>query len=146
MEYELFRSKLKHQADRTLISNIIDSSSSGEHPHRSEAMALVIERSIQERRERMLKKKRDVPSTPTKAGKETKVGRLKEPLTTNAGTSPSLEQTVKLACNCGAVLSDSSIHGLICRDRRLPLRCAHCLVERLGNAKVCVGCHGKFGG
>ena len=54
MEYELYRSKLKPLVDRTLIHNVIDSSSSGEHPHRWETMALVFERSIQERRERML--------------------------------------------------------------------------------------------
>ena len=55
MEYELFRSKLKPLVDRTLIPNIIESSSSGEHPHHAVAMGLILERSIQERRERMSK-------------------------------------------------------------------------------------------
>ena len=55
MEYELFRSKLKPLVNRTLIPNIIESSSSGEHPHHALAMGLILERSIQERLERMSK-------------------------------------------------------------------------------------------
>ena len=53
MEHELFRSKLKSLVDRTLIPSIIEGSSSGEHPHHAVAVWLVLERSTQERRERM---------------------------------------------------------------------------------------------
>ena len=56
MEYELFRSKLKPSVDGTLISGIIRSSSSGLSSHRTAIMELIIEGSIQERRERMFAK------------------------------------------------------------------------------------------
>ena len=56
MEHELFQSKLKHLVDGALLSKIIESSSTGEHPHRTAAMELVIERSVRDRRERMLAK------------------------------------------------------------------------------------------
>ena len=61
MEHELFQSRLKPLVDRALISDIIKSSSSGGHPHRTAAMELVIERSIQGRRERMLAKAKSAP-------------------------------------------------------------------------------------
>ena len=61
MEHELFQSRLKPLVDRALISDIIESSSSGGHPHRTAAMELVIERSIQGRRERMLAKAKSAP-------------------------------------------------------------------------------------
>ena len=69
MEYELFRSKLKPLVNRSLIPDIIVNSSSGEHPHRTVAMGLIIERSIQERRKRTLEKGKnasppDSPSQP----------------------------------------------------------------------------------
>ena len=56
MEHELFQSKLKPLVDRALLSDIIESSSTGEHPHRAAAMELILERSIQERLERKLTK------------------------------------------------------------------------------------------
>ena len=56
MEHELFQSKLKPLVDGASISDIIESFSSGEHPHRTAAMELILERSIQERRERILAK------------------------------------------------------------------------------------------
>ena len=56
MEHELFQSKLKHLVDGALLSRIIESSSTGEHPHRTAAMELVIERSVRDRRERMVAK------------------------------------------------------------------------------------------
>ena len=56
MEYKLYQSKLKPLVNRTLIRNIIESSSTGEHPHHSVAMWLIVEKSIQERRERMLER------------------------------------------------------------------------------------------
>ena len=54
MEHELFQSKLKPLVDRALISDAIESSCSGEHPHRAAAIELILERSIQDRRERVL--------------------------------------------------------------------------------------------
>lgn len=62
MEHELFQSQLKPSVDGALISHIIESSSSGEHPHRTAAMELIVERSIQERRKRMVKKAKDITS------------------------------------------------------------------------------------
>jgi len=59
MEYELFRSKLKSSVDGALVSEIIRSSSSGLNSHRTAAMELILERSIQERRERMFAKAKD---------------------------------------------------------------------------------------
>jgi hypothetical protein len=56
MEHELFQSKLKRHVDDALLSKIIESSSTGEHPHRTAAMELVIERSVRDRRERMAMK------------------------------------------------------------------------------------------
>ena len=56
MEYELFRSELKPLVDCISIINIIENSSSGEHPHRTAAVGLILERSIEERRKRMLEK------------------------------------------------------------------------------------------
>jgi len=52
MEHELFRSKLKPSVDGALLSNIIRGSSSGGNSHRAAAMELVLERSVQERRQR----------------------------------------------------------------------------------------------
>src|ERR1700679_4081303 len=63
MEHELFQSKLKPFVNRALISNIIESSSSGKHPHHSVVMGLILERSIQDRHERISKKEKN-PSQP----------------------------------------------------------------------------------
>ena len=66
MEYELFRSKLKPLVDRASISDIIGTSSSGEHPHRTAAMGLLLESSIREHRHRMSEKVMDTSqSDPT---------------------------------------------------------------------------------
>ena len=66
MEHELFQSKLKSSVDGALVSSIIRSSSSGLNPHRTAAMELILERSIQERRERMFAKaKNSVRPDPT---------------------------------------------------------------------------------
>ena len=59
MEHDLFWSKLKPTVDRTLLFNIIQSSCLGEHSHRTVAMELVLERSIQERRKGVLAKAKD---------------------------------------------------------------------------------------
>jgi len=61
MEYELFRSKLKPSVDGALISGIIRSSSSGLNSHRTAVMELMIEGSVQERRERMFEKAKNNP-------------------------------------------------------------------------------------
>ena len=66
MEYELFRSKLKPSVDGALISGIFRSSSSGLSSHRTAVMELIIEGSIQERRQRMFEKtKNSSRSDPT---------------------------------------------------------------------------------
>ena len=59
MEHELFQSELKPSVDSTLLSKIIRSSSSGENSHRTAAMEMIFERSIQERRERAAMKAND---------------------------------------------------------------------------------------
>ena len=66
MEHELFRSELKPSVDGALVSGMIRSSSLGLHSHRAAAMELILERSIQERRERMLvKAKNSLQPDPT---------------------------------------------------------------------------------
>ena len=79
MEYGLYRFRLKSLVDRALIRNIIESSASGEHPHYSVAMGLVIEKSIQEHRRRVSRK----------AKKDSKLTSKPEPKTsTEAPTAP----------------------------------------------------------
>ena len=75
MEYELYQLKLKPLVKRTLVRNIIESSSTGEHPHHSVAMGLIFEKSIQEHRERMLLKAKNAsqpaPTPESKTSTET---------------------------------------------------------------------------
>lgn len=59
MEHNLFLSELKPLVDRTLLFNIIESSCSGKNSHRTAAIELVLERSIQERRKRVLVNAKD---------------------------------------------------------------------------------------
>ena len=74
MELSLFQSTLKPLVDRALISDIIESSSSGEHPHRSAAMVLILGRSIQQRRERIAAiEKASRPTQPTKSSEAPRV-------------------------------------------------------------------------
>jgi len=74
MEYELFKSKLKPSVDCALVSGIIRSSSSGLNSHRTAVMELMIEGSIQERRERMFAKgKNSLRPDPTPQVKMTSV-------------------------------------------------------------------------
>ena len=54
MEHELFQSKLRPSVDAALLSEMIRSSSSGEHRHRVAAMELIFEWSIQGRHRRMV--------------------------------------------------------------------------------------------
>jgi hypothetical protein len=72
MEHELFQSKLKPSVDGALVSDMIRSSSSGLNSHRTAAMELILERSIQERRERMFAKaKNNLRPDPTPQPKRT---------------------------------------------------------------------------
>ena len=74
VEYELFRYKLKPSVDGALISDIIRSSSSGLNSYRTATMELLIERSIQERRERIFEKaKNSSRSDPAPQAKRTSV-------------------------------------------------------------------------
>ena len=74
MEYELFRSQLKHSVDGALVSEIIRGSSSGLNSHRTAAIELIIEGSIRERRERIFAKAKNSPrSDPTPQTKRTSV-------------------------------------------------------------------------
>ena len=61
MEYELFQSKLKPLVEGTSLYDIIESSSSGEHPHRAAVMELILERSIQRCRKGALSEVKDIP-------------------------------------------------------------------------------------
>jgi hypothetical protein len=78
MEHELFQSKMKPSVDAASVSDIIRSSSSGLNPHRTAAIELILGRSIEERRERILagdrfwsdptpqpKRTSEAPNTPT---------------------------------------------------------------------------------
>jgi hypothetical protein len=56
MEHELFQSELKRSVDGALVSDIIRDCSSGLNSHRTAAIELILERSIEERRERIFAK------------------------------------------------------------------------------------------
>ena len=72
MEYELFRSKLKPSVNNALVSSMIRSSLSGLHSHRTAVVELMIEGSIQARRERMFAKtKNSLRPDPTPHSKRT---------------------------------------------------------------------------
>ena len=59
MEHELFRYRFKPLVEDGLLSDIIESSSTGEHPHRAVVMELVLERSVQRRCKGVLSKVKD---------------------------------------------------------------------------------------
>ena len=61
MEYELFQSKLKHLVEGAPLYDIIESSASGEHPHRAAVMELILERSVQRCRKGTLSEVKDIP-------------------------------------------------------------------------------------
>ena len=93
MEHELFQSKLKPSIDGALVSDIIQSSSSGLNSYRAVAMELIIERSIQERRKRMVTKaKNHLRSDPTSQPKSevpnTPIPQLRSPTPTTASQPP----------------------------------------------------------
>ena len=59
MEHELFQSRLKPSVESGSVPEIIRSSSSGLDSHRTAALELLFERSIQKRRERMFTRVKD---------------------------------------------------------------------------------------
>ena len=66
MEHEMFQSKLKPLVDDAVFSEIVEGSSLGEQPYRAEAMKLVLEGSIRERRKRMVATKNPQPDSTTR--------------------------------------------------------------------------------
>ena len=52
MQHQLFHSKLKQSVEDSSLLEMIETSSSGENPHRAATMEMIFERSIQEHRER----------------------------------------------------------------------------------------------
>ena len=94
MEYELFRSELKPSVDGALVSSIIRSSSSGLHSHRAAVMELILERSIQERRERMFTKAKNRPRPgptpqPESEARDTPTPQVRFPVPAPASQPPS---------------------------------------------------------
>ena len=170
MEYELFRSKLKPLVDRTLIPNIIENSSSGEHPHHAVAMGLILESSIQERRERMSKTTNasqpdstpkaegnteieNVPIrqallfvavppklTPSEPRKVKPLKKLSPPAKTTP--SPSREHTVKATCVLCGFTGNGWFHAISCPDG--VLKCDSCGTKWAMGATACANCHGKL--
>lgn len=67
MQHKLFYSKLRPLVEGHSLLEIIRSSSSGENPHRSAAMELIFERSIQEHRERAVAKVKKLKTEPSPA-------------------------------------------------------------------------------
>jgi len=159
MEHELFQSELKPSVDGALVSGMIRSSSSGLHSHRAAATELILERSIQDRRERMLAKTKDelrsdpIPQPEGEApndttGKEIEVGRGEEP-PAGVNTNPSPpEDFVELACSqCGVKQLRSSLwYRVGCSLCPTPwqMKCTGCGIPKLGDADACTGCHRKF--
>jgi len=159
MEHELFQSELKPSVDGALISSMIRSSSSGLHSHRAVAMASILERSIQERRERTFAKAKDelrpdpapqpgggAPNDTTGRGIE--VGRGEGP-PVDIKTDPSpQEDFVELACSvCGVKqLRSSILHGVGCSlcSWYWAMNCTGCGTSKLGNDSACASCHRKF--
>lgn len=75
MEQELFQSKLRPFVDHALISDIIETSSTGKHPHRTEAMGWILKSSIQERcqRKKVKNASRSDPASQPEGSTETPV-------------------------------------------------------------------------
>ena len=117
MEHELFQSKLKPSVDGALISDMIRSSSSGLNSHRTAAMELIIERSIQERRERTFRQARsslgpdptpqpkgEAPDTPTSQAQ------FPTPTTASQPSSPSLpNDTAGIATSLGSASDNHEV-------------------------------------
>jgi len=159
MEHELFQSELKPSVDGALISGMIRSSSSGLHSHRTAAMGLILERSIQERRERMLTKaknslrldpapqsKSEAHSDTTEKGVETGRGEG-QPAGVGMILSPSGD-FVELACSiCNVKQPRSRLRrGLGCDFcfEGWYMKCVGCGAVRCRDVDACTRCHGKF--
>ena len=168
MEYEFFRSKLKPLVDRSLIPSIIERSSSGEHPHHAVAMGLVLEKSIQERRERISKIKNasqlnsqaerntEAPTIAIQQAQHLASVPALQPLSQSSSSFnlasasartkalPDSTHTVKLKCiRCDATTLPSGrwFHGPGCPGGAL--KCAACGTEKIRGTYTCTNCHGK---
>lgn len=162
MEHELFQSELKPSVDGALISSMIRGSSLGLNSHRAAAMELIIERSIQERRERTFAKAKDeLQSDPapqpgggasndtTRRGIEVRQGE-EPPVDVKTDPSPQ-EDFVELVCSvCGVKQLRSSIWcgvgcGLCPAPWHWQMNCTGCGTPKLGNNdSACASCHRKF--
>lgn len=95
MEHELFRSKLKSLVDHAVFSDIVKSSSSGEQPHCSKAMQLVLLGSVQDRRKRVGVAVNDTPQLDPMPQVQ-KSSEMQKELTqggrSNFGPTPALQQ------------------------------------------------------
>jgi len=159
MEHELFQSELKPSVDGALISGMIRSSSSGLHSHRAAAMELILEKSIQDRRERMLTKAKNSlrpdPAPQLKsgepsdtAGKGIETGRGEgQPADVGMIPSPS-EDFVELACHkCDVKQPRSSLWcGTSCGLCTIAwcMKCVGCGTLRYSDVGACTGCHRRF--
>jgi len=154
MEHELFQSELKPSVDGALISSMIRGSSLGLNSHRAAAMELIIERSIQDRGERMLAKAKDelgpdpAPQPETEmpnnaTGNETEVG----PEEVKGNPSPP-EDFVELACwTCNVKqLRNSLWYRVGCSLCSTPwqMKCTSCGTARVHDTDVCPSCNKKF--
>jgi len=94
MEHEFFQSELKPLVDDALVPDIIRSSSSGLNSHRAAAIELILERSIQDRRERMLTKAKSRPRPnptpqPESEAPDAPTPRVQSPTSATASQPPS---------------------------------------------------------
>ena len=160
MEHELFQSELKPSVDGTLISSMIRGSSLGLNSHRAAAMELIIERSIQDRSERMLAKAKDelgpdpalqpeieVPNDAT--GSEIEVGRGEEPPEDVKGNLSPPEDFVELACwTCNVKQPRNSLWNRVgCSLCSIPwqMKCTSCGTARAyDTSDACLSCNKKL--
>ena len=115
MEHELFQSKLKTSVDGALVSDMIRSSSSGLNSHRTAAIELIVERCIQERRERMSRKAKDgVLSDPTPQPKDevsdTPTPQVRSPASVTASRQPSKSLSSEITAIAESLGSTSDDH------------------------------------
>ena len=165
MEHELFRSKLKCSVDSALVSDIIRSTSSGLNSHRTAAIELILEKSILERRKRMLTKGKNSlrpdsasrPEAPrnssgiSKPAKKVKVVKRGGP-PAGAKMNPSQSediQVVELVCRGCRVkrLRRDLMFGVYCKScplGSLTMECVGCGTARIVNLVACSRCHWRF--
>ena len=138
---------------------MIRGSSSGLNSHRAAAMELILERSIQDRRERMLAKAKDelgpdpapqpeieVPNDAT--GNGIRVGRGEEPPEEVKGNPSPPGDFVELACwTCNVTqLRNSLWYRVGCSLCSTPwqMKCTGCGTARIHDTDVCPSCNKKF--